>query len=123
MYGYQWADKARNVNDDDFWGVGVGRHISEHWSLELNNLVAHDFNGNEAVPNDLKQDVYSLDALLVFARKSAVSPYITFGAGYLDNDYYIGSGRSGPLAQAGLGLMIDIAQNDAKPSCCSCVPK
>ena len=46
MYGYQWADKARNVNDDDFWGVGVGRHISEHWSLELNNLVAHDFNGN-----------------------------------------------------------------------------
>ena len=50
----------------------------------------------------------------MFARKSAVSPYITFGAGYLDNDYYIGSGRSGPLAQAGLGLMIDIAQNDAK---------
>ncbi|MBB6094592.1 OOP family OmpA-OmpF porin [Povalibacter uvarum] len=109
QYGYTWPDDARGVDDDYHWGLGIGKHLSKHWSLELNGLIG-EFEGPVV---DLDQQAYSLDALLVFARERAVSPYITFGAGYINNDFDVVE-LSGPLAQAGVGLMIDVGQNAAK---------
>lgn len=115
MYGYTWLDKARNVDDDDSWGLGIGKHLSTHWSLELNGFFGADDYNNDTTGLSLEQNAYSLDALLVFARESAVSPYITFGAGYIDNVFNgVGDNLDGPLAQAGLGLMIDVGENAAK---------
>ncbi|HEY6644731.1 OmpA family protein [Povalibacter sp.] len=112
MYGYAWLDDARNMDDDYHWGLGIGKHLSEHWSLELNGLVG-DFDNDLGA--ELKQQPYSLDALVVFGRKNAVSPYITFGAGYMDNMYSGNNNNTdGPLAQAGLGLLIDAGENAAK---------
>ena len=113
MYGYTWLDDARNVDDDDSWGLGIGKHLSKHWSLELNGFFGADDYNNDATGLSLEQSAYSLDALVVFARENTVSPYITFGAGYIENDFN-GVDIDGPLAQVGLGLMIDVGQNAAK---------
>jgi len=113
MYGYTWLDDARFMDDDYHYGLGIGKHVSEHWSLELNGLYGDQFEND--LGGELAQTAYSLDALLVFARKSAVSPYITFGAGYMENMYSGDNNNTeGPLAQAGLGLMIDVGENAAK---------
>lgn len=112
QYGYTWLDDARSTDDDYHWALGIGKHLSEHWSLELNGLMG-DFDV-PLVNGELDQQAFSLDALIVFARASSVSPYITFGAGYIEHDYGSGIKFDGPLAQAGLGLMIDVGQNAAK---------
>jgi len=115
MYGYTWLDKARNVDDDDSWGLGIGKHLSDHWSLEVNGFFGADDYNNDTTGLSLEQNAYSLDALVVFARDRAVSPYITFGAGYIDNVFSgVENNLDGPLAQAGLGLMIDVGENAGK---------
>jgi OOP family OmpA-OmpF porin len=53
---------------------------------------------------------YSLDALTVFGRANRVSPYFTFGAGYIENKYDF-DGEFGPFGQAGFGLLLDVAQS------------
>ncbi|HEY5808149.1 MAG TPA: OmpA family protein [Povalibacter sp.] len=117
QYGYTWLDKARNLDDDDAWGVGIGKHLSEFWSLELNGQFGADDYNNEDTGLSLNQQAYSLDALLVFGRANKVSPYITFGAGYIENAFNgIGDNIEGPLAQAGIGLLIDVGENAAKTS-------
>lgn len=113
QYGYTWLDKARNADDDYHWGLGIGKHLSEHWSFEVNGLVGHEFENDSGL--ELDQDAYTLDALIVFARQSAVSPYLTFGTGYIENRY---SGSrdniDGAVVQGGAGLLIDVGQNAAK---------
>ncbi len=110
QYGYTWLDEARSADDDYHWALAVGKHLSERWSVELNGLVG-DFDGPGGI--ELDQRAYSLDALFVFGRKRAVSPYLTFGAGYIGNESSL-MDVDGPLAQAGLGLLIDVASNSAK---------
>jgi OOP family OmpA-OmpF porin len=111
VYGYTYVDKARFVDDDWHWGLGIGKHLSEKWSLELNGALGN-FDGDNGI--ELDQDAYSLDALLVFNRPSVVSPFLTFGAGYITNDYGAGNKADGWLAQAGVGLMIDVAENSSR---------
>lgn len=110
QYGYTWLDEARRADDDYHWALGFGKHLSEHWSLELNGLVG-EFDGPGRI--ELDQQAYSLDALIVFGRKRSVSPYLLFGAGYIANDSTLGD-VDGPLAHVGVGLLIDIASNSAK---------
>jgi OOP family OmpA-OmpF porin len=61
----------------------------------------------------MEQWAYSLDALVVFGRENAVSPYITFGGGYIENDMNT-NGEFGPLAQAGFGLLMDLGENSSR---------
>src|SRR5262245_31616725 len=79
-YGYTFQDNDRPVDDGDHFAFGFGRHLTEHWSVELNGLwTTFD---NEDTGGELDQTAYSLDALTVFGREKKVSPYVTFGAGY-----------------------------------------
>ena len=32
--GYLWTDSDRNVDDDWLYGLTLGKHLSERWSLE-----------------------------------------------------------------------------------------
>src|SRR5882672_822225 len=106
QYGYTWVDSDRSVDDGYDFALGGGRHLGERWSVELNALTAKfDRAGLE-----LDQTAYSLDALRVFARANRFSPYVTFGAGQIDNDF-TSEDLSGPLAELGAGLMIDFAEN------------
>jgi OmpA-OmpF porin, OOP family len=111
VYGYTYVDQARLVDDDWHWGLGIGKHVSEMWSLELNGAFG-SFDGANGI--ELDQDAYSLDALLVFDRGAVLSPFLSFGGGYITNDYGAGSSADGWLAQAGLGLMIDVAENASR---------
>ena len=109
QYGYTWLDDDRLVDDGDHFGFGIGKHLTEYLSVELNGTWA-EFDSN--IGRTLDQSVYSLDYLAVLARKSRVSPYLTIGGGYIENKYN-NDGEYGPLAQAGLGLMIDLGENRA----------
>lgn len=107
--GYLWLDNDRGAKDDEFLGLALGKHFSEALSLEL-AVTKGDF----TLPGSRELDLtsYSLDALHIFARESRVSPYVSVGAGALrtaasgtDSDTHL-------LAQAGLGLMIEVAQKE-----------
>jgi len=105
--GYLWTDSDRQVNDDWLYGLTFGKHLSEHWSLELNlNETKPDRNGLE-----LQLDAASLDALYLFGRGGPVSPYITLGAGVLRADFNPGRSADDAMAQAGLGLLWRVTEH------------
>ena len=105
--GYTWLDSDRGADDEAFLGIALGRHFNEFISMELGvNRGTYDMGASRNL--DLRS--YSLDALHIFARESVVSPYITLGVGLLrnapqdaDTDHY-------EMAQAGLGLFINVAE-------------
>jgi len=102
--GYTFLDNTRDRDDDLHYGMGFGYHASRHFSFELNGLWG-DFDGEAG--RTLHQSAYSLDGLIVFGRENVVSPYLTFGGGYLANNFNGPSNWGGPMAQAGFGLLVD----------------
>lgn len=106
--GYLWADSDRGVDDDYYYGLGVGKHVSPEWSVELNGLTG-SYDG--VIAGELDITAFSVDALRVFKRASRVSPFLSIGAGYINDDPSSGSSEGSPLAQVGAGLLIDVAEN------------
>ena len=109
--GYLWADSDRFVDDDLYYGLGIGKHLSPEWSLELNG-VAGNYDA-ESGTGDLDITAFSIDALRVFARASTVSPFLSIGAGYIKDKPNAGRDFGSPLAQVGAGLLIDVAENSS----------
>ena len=110
--GYLWSDSDRHVDDDYYYGLGIGKHLSPEWSLELNAIDGDydtDLGGGE-----LGITAYSLDALRVFRRASRVSPFLSIGVGYIRDNIDPGPTEESWLGQAGAGLLIDVAQNAAE---------
>jgi OmpA-OmpF porin, OOP family len=110
QYGYTFLDNSRARDDGDHGAFGFGYHVAPRFSVELNGVWG-DFEGSAG--QTLHQGAYSLDGLFVFGRENRVSPYITFGGGYLSNNFNGPSNWAGPMAQAGLGLLIDVGEDDA----------
>lgn len=111
--GYLWTDNDRKVDDDNFYGLGIGKHISPEWSLEVNGVTGH-YDATNVPGSRLNIRAFSLDALRVFARAERVSPFLSIGAGYIkDGPEPVGRSEGSPLAQVGAGLLIDLAENAA----------
>ena len=107
--GYTFLDNSRNVDDDVHYGLGFGYHLSPHFSLEFNGLLG-DFEGDAG--RTLHQNAYSADGLIVFGRENRVSPFVSLGAGYLDNNFAGNDDWHSLLGQAGFGLLIDGGDGD-----------
>jgi OOP family OmpA-OmpF porin len=107
--GYTILDSARNVDDDFHYGFGFGYHASRIFSIEVNGLYG-DFDGDGG--RTLHQSAYSLDGLFVFNRESNISPYVSLGGGYLQNNFSGNDDWSGPMAQVGVGVMLDAGQDN-----------
>ena len=95
--GYTILDSARSVDDDFHYGIGFGYHASRFFSVEFNSLFG-DFEGDAG--RTLHQTAYSLDGLFVFNRESNISPYISLGGGYLQNNFSGSDDWSGPMAMS-----------------------
>jgi OOP family OmpA-OmpF porin len=109
--GGLWTDDDRNIEDHNWmFGLGIGKHLNEKWSLELN---ANTATLDAAPGRDVDFNAVSLDLLRVFARDRAVSPYITVGLGSMETDLTPGGNNSDFIAQAGVGLMWHLWQNDS----------
>ena len=106
--GYMWLDNDRNAEDAAYWGLGLGSHLSPEWSVELN---AGGRNFDSDLGGDLEIRAFSLDALRVFNRASAVSPFVSVGVGMISDDLEPGPDEKSPLAQIGAGLLLDVATN------------
>jgi OOP family OmpA-OmpF porin len=109
--GGLWSDNDRDIEDEDWlFGVSVGKHLNDRWSLELNvNTAELDAPGGI----DVGFHAASLDVLRVFGRDSAVSPYVTVGVGVLRSDLDPGSHDDHFMAQAGVGLLARLWRNDS----------
>lgn len=107
--GGLWSDNDRRIEDKDWlFGLSVGKHLNERWSLELNVNTAE-----LEAPGGFEVDFHaaSLDVLRVFARENAISPYLTIGVGAVRNDLDPGRHADHFMAQAGVGLMARLWQN------------
>jgi OOP family OmpA-OmpF porin len=98
------TDDDRNIeNGDTLLGLGVGKHASEHWSIELN--------ANGARLDAFDPYAASLDVLRVFRRDELLSPYLTVGAGGVRNDVEVGHDSTNFIAQVGAGLIWKLGEN------------
>ena len=70
--GVTIADGNRDVNNDAFYGLAIGKHINEDWSAELNALSGRH-GGRNGAP-DMRITALSFDALRVFDRDATFSP-------------------------------------------------
>lgn len=105
--GYTITDHIRALDDDAHYGLAIGKHLSERWSAEL-NVNRGTYHG---AAGKVDLTAASVDALRVFARSSAVSPYLSGGVGYINDDFNPGPSRGDFLGQVGAGLLIDVAGN------------
>lgn len=110
QYGYTFHDADPNAEDGDHFAIGFGGHISDAFSVELNALFG---TFDDEVGGELDQTAYSLDALAVFGRGNRTSPFISFGGGYLENDWSTYFNEYGPFVQAGAGVLFDLGENSA----------
>jgi OOP family OmpA-OmpF porin len=106
--GYTITDHIRAVDNDVYYGLAIGKHVSEAWSAEL-SLDRGTYHGPGGSKLDLS--TISLDTLRVFARRARMSPYLTGGVGYANDDFNPGPSRGDFLGQVGAGLLIDVAAN------------
>lgn len=104
--GYTITDHIRTVDDNAYYGLAIGKHVTERWTAEL-TLDRGTYHGPGG--NKLDLTSVSLDALRVFTRSAPVSPYLTGGVGYINDDFNSGPSRGDFLGQVGAGLLIDIA--------------
>lgn len=95
-------DDDRNTEDGDrLFGLSIGRHLGERWSLELN--------ANGAKLDGFEPYAGSLDLLRVFRRSELLAPYLTVGAGAMRND--AARDDTDFMAQAGVGLTWKLGDN------------
>jgi OOP family OmpA-OmpF porin len=108
--GGLWTDDDRGLEDEDWlFGLAVGKHVSDAWSIELNvNTATLD----SPIGSEIDMHAGSIDVLRVFARDAVVSPYLTVGAGALQLDPSGGSDTSDFMMQAGLGMLVHAWTNE-----------
>jgi len=110
--GYLWADDDRFVDDDYYYGFGLGKAISPKWNFEFNALTGkYEPTGGG---NRVHITAFSLDGLRVFRRAERVSPFLRLGAGYIDDQLVSGETHGNGLVQAGGGLLIDLVENSSR---------
>jgi OOP family OmpA-OmpF porin len=101
------VDNDRPLEDKDWlYGIAIGKHLSNAISLEM-NLNGAKVDGRPGY-SDLSIYGASLDLLGVANRGGAVSPYISIGAGVAQNERSPGSNATDAMAQAGVGLFLNL---------------
>jgi len=99
------VDNDRPVQDKDWlYGVAIGKHLSRVINLELN------LNGSQIGGGPGRGDISlyggSLDLLTVMNRGGVVEPFLSFGAGVLQNDRVPGRDATNLMGQVGAGMFI-----------------
>lgn len=104
------VDNDRPVQDKDWlYGLGIGKHVSDALSVEL-NLNGSQIGGGVG-RGDLSLYGASVDLLGVANRAGNVSPYLSVGAGTVQNDRSPGSNATDFMAQAGVGMFLNVWQS------------
>lgn len=100
------TDHDRSVDNGVFYGLALGKHLSEDWSAELDVLSGNQ-GGRRGAP-DQRITAVSADVLRVFDRNAAFSPFLTAGIGVITDDPGAGSSSTGFMGQAGVGGLIHV---------------
>lgn len=104
------VDNDRPLQDKDWlYGLAIGKELNRVLNLELNLNGAQVGGG----PGRSDSSFYgsSLDLLTVMNRGGVVQPFLSFGAGVLQNDRSPGSDATNLMGQAGVGMMIKAWEN------------
>ncbi len=107
--GYAVTDDDRAQRNSAFYGLGIGKHLSEEWSLELNGAVSQHKGFGAAPRVDLS--AITVDALRVFNRDGVFAPFITGGVGAIQDDLQPGRNTTNLALQAGFGSIIRLWEN------------
>jgi opacity protein-like surface antigen len=105
--GYVWTDPSGDYEDDTYHGLSIGRYFTPTFALELGGA----WSSHSGTSSEVDVRTMSMNALRVFKPNRAISPYLTVGAGYIWKDWDRDRKDYGPLAHAGIGLLIDLTQN------------
>jgi OmpA-OmpF porin, OOP family len=108
--GYLLTDNDRGIDDDVYYGLSTGRHISREWSAEL-NVVTGDYDFDPGV-GEFDITAVAFDALRVFSRDSRFSPFISGGLGFIGDRRGSANRRNNNvLAELGAGVLIDLFES------------
>lgn len=104
------VDNDRPLQDKDWlYGLGIGKHVSDALSVEM-NLNGAQIGGG---PGRADLSLYggSIDLLGVMNRAGRVSPYVSVGMGVAQNERSPGSNATDFMTQAGLGMFMKLWEN------------
>jgi OOP family OmpA-OmpF porin len=84
--GYNWQDGDRGTEDIPFGAIGLGKFVSDHWSIDGElNYQNPSFDGNDNL--NWSQYGISFDARYHFSREGrAWNPYFLMGIGYQQSE-------------------------------------
>jgi len=101
-----FTDKTRNLEPNDYlYGIAIGTAVNKNLNLEL-NVNGSEVDGDKTTPSDVNFYAVTFDALTVFARDSAFSPFISFGGGVMRTDLSPGGDGDDIIATGGVGANI-----------------
>lgn len=100
-----WVDKARPADDGLQYGLGAGIGVNERWSVEA-SLFYSQLDGPSGGTYDLSG--VAISGLRLFFPESKASPFVSFGGGMLRADPSDAKSHSDPMAQVGVGILIDL---------------
>ena len=113
MAGYFFADDDRRADDGAGGALAFGIEASDLFNIEL-ELSGDGLDKDQSAGGveDFKQFGAGINALVVLARNSMVSPYLLVGAGML-NDNASSDESPSTMGQAGLGAFVNLGDNFA----------
>ncbi|WP_154223740.1 OmpA family protein [Marinicella rhabdoformis] len=84
MINFHAVDSAKGLESDFGWGIGLGKFVSENWSVEGEFDTARFTadTGNGAID----QYAAGIMARYHFGEKGSLRPFLGFGGGYIDHD-------------------------------------
>lgn len=84
MINFHAVDSAKGLESDFGWGFGLGKFVSENWSIEgeFDTARFDADTGNGSVD----QYAAGVMARYHFGEKGGIRPFIGFGGGYIDHD-------------------------------------
>ena len=106
--GYVTTDDKRTADDAFAFGIGLGKYLSDRWSVELEyDQYQPDFDN---MPGDFELSTLMLNNRLYLGDSEKWSPFLVGGLGMMRSDTPLTDSNNNLALQAGVGFVAELSR-------------